>query len=52
MFPLSLYGGPILFMVVILCLFASVKILREYERAVVFTLGQLSEASRARAWSC
>jgi regulator of protease activity HflC (stomatin/prohibitin superfamily) len=40
MFPLSLYGGPILLMVVVLCLFASVKILRQYERAVVFTLGK------------
>jgi regulator of protease activity HflC (stomatin/prohibitin superfamily) len=40
MLPLSLYGGPIIVMVVIFCLFASVKILRQYERAVVFTLGK------------
>jgi len=40
MSPLSLYGAPILFMAVIFCLFASIKILRQYERAVVFTLGK------------
>ena len=40
MFPLSLFGGPLIFIVVIICLFASVKILRQYERAVVFTLGK------------
>jgi regulator of protease activity HflC (stomatin/prohibitin superfamily) len=40
MFPLSLYAGPILLVIVISCLFASVKILRQYERAVVFTLGK------------
>jgi regulator of protease activity HflC (stomatin/prohibitin superfamily) len=40
MLPLSLYAGPILLLVVISCLFASVKILRQYERAVVFTLGK------------
>ena len=36
--------------IVAACLIASVRILREYERAVVFTLGALRK-SRARASS-
>jgi regulator of protease activity HflC (stomatin/prohibitin superfamily) len=42
MFPLSVIAGPIAFVVVIICLFASIKILRQYERAVVFTLGKFA----------
>jgi regulator of protease activity HflC (stomatin/prohibitin superfamily) len=40
MLPLSLYGVPIASVVVILLAFATIKILRQYERAVVFTLGK------------
>ena len=38
-------------LVVVVCLSASVRILREYERAVVFTLGRLRR-SRAQDSSC
>jgi regulator of protease activity HflC (stomatin/prohibitin superfamily) len=34
------FAGPIAVIVVVMLLFASVKILRQYERAVVFTLGK------------
>jgi len=34
------FSGPIVVIVVVMLLFASVKILRQYERAVVFTLGK------------
>ena len=34
------FSGPIAVVVVVMLLFASVKILRQYERAVVFTLGK------------
>jgi len=34
------FAGPIAIIVVVMLLFASVKILRQYERAVVFTLGK------------
>jgi regulator of protease activity HflC (stomatin/prohibitin superfamily) len=40
MFVSSLYVIPIIFVVGFILLTASVKILREYERAVVFTLGR------------
>jgi len=49
MFPLSLYGGPILLMVVIVCLFASIKILRQYERARSFLSWVYFKASKAPA---
>jgi regulator of protease activity HflC (stomatin/prohibitin superfamily) len=39
MFPASLFAVPILAVVVLYLLVRSVKILRQYERAVVFTLG-------------
>ena len=37
------FAGPIAVIVVIMLLFASVKILRQYERAVVFTLGKFQD---------
>ncbi len=40
MLSLSFIGGPIAIVVVIITLFASIKILRQYQRAVVFTLGK------------
>jgi len=40
LFSLFTLAGPIAVIVVIMLLFASVKILRQYERAVVFTLGR------------
>jgi regulator of protease activity HflC (stomatin/prohibitin superfamily) len=40
MLPLSVVVGPVVFVFAIICLFASIKILRQYERAVVFTLGK------------
>jgi regulator of protease activity HflC (stomatin/prohibitin superfamily) len=36
----SVFFGPFAFIILIICLFASLKILRQYERAVVFTLGR------------
>ena len=46
----ALFVFFVLFAIVV-CLTASVRILREYERAVVFTLGALS-GSRAPASFC
>jgi regulator of protease activity HflC (stomatin/prohibitin superfamily) len=40
MFSIWFYIGPVLFILAFACLFATVKILRQYERAVVFTLGK------------
>jgi len=40
MFPISILVGPIVVIFLLSCLFASIKILRQYERAVVFTLGK------------
>lgn len=40
MFSIWFYLGPVLFILAFACLFATVKILRQYERAVVFTLGK------------
>jgi regulator of protease activity HflC (stomatin/prohibitin superfamily) len=40
MFPMSFYLGSLLVVFVVACLFATIKILRQYERAVVFTLGK------------
>ena len=37
--------------VVVILITACVKILRQYERAVVFTLGRFQE-SKGRAWCC
>jgi regulator of protease activity HflC (stomatin/prohibitin superfamily) len=37
------FTGPIAVIVVVMLLFASVKILRQYERAVVFTLGKFQD---------
>jgi regulator of protease activity HflC (stomatin/prohibitin superfamily) len=42
-FPLYLYIGPIAVIAVLVLIKASVKILREYERAVVFTLGRFEK---------
>ena len=50
MFTYATYLIPLAAFVVVVCLAASVRILREYERAVVFTLGRF-QGSRARA-SC
>ena len=38
--PLFVYVGPFVVFLVLVTLFAAVKILRQYERAVVFTLGK------------
>ena len=38
--PLFLYAGPFAVFLVLVTLFAAIKILRQYERAVVFTLGK------------
>jgi regulator of protease activity HflC (stomatin/prohibitin superfamily) len=38
--PLFLYVGPLVVFLVLVTLLAAVKILRQYERAVVFTLGK------------
>jgi regulator of protease activity HflC (stomatin/prohibitin superfamily) len=40
MFPISFYLGSLLVVFAVACLFAMIKILRQYERAVVFTLGK------------
>jgi regulator of protease activity HflC (stomatin/prohibitin superfamily) len=40
MLPLSVFAPPLIVFGAILCAFASIKILRQYERAVVFTLGK------------
>ncbi len=40
MFSIESVVLPLLFFVVVVCLGASIRILREYERAVVFTLGR------------
>jgi regulator of protease activity HflC (stomatin/prohibitin superfamily) len=40
MLPLSAFAGPFVVVLVVISLFASIKILRQYERAVVFTLGR------------
>jgi regulator of protease activity HflC (stomatin/prohibitin superfamily) len=39
-------GFPIALVVILTLIMASVKILREYERAVVFTLGRFSSRSK------
>jgi len=38
--PLFMYGGPLVAVLVLFTLLAAIKILRQYERAVVFTLGK------------
>ena len=43
MFLLEAYLVPLVCFVAVLCLMASVRILREYERAVVFTLGRFQK---------
>jgi len=43
MFSLSSYLVPLLALIVVMLLAASVRILREYERAVVFTLGRFEK---------
>ena len=48
MLSLSFIGGPIAIVVVIITLFASIKILRQYDRAVVFTLGKFHSGEKAR----
>src|SRR5580698_10556763 len=40
MSPLLLYAGPFVVIVAVFTLLAAIKILRQYERAVVFTLGK------------
>jgi regulator of protease activity HflC (stomatin/prohibitin superfamily) len=40
MFPFHLLAAPIVVVIAVVVLFSSVKILRQYERAVVFTLGK------------
>jgi len=40
MYPLSLLAGPVGLLIVVFILAAAIKILRQYERAVVFTLGR------------
>ena len=47
MFSSTLYVMPVVLIVTLVLITASVKILREYERAVVFTLGR----SKGRASS-
>ena len=42
---------PFVLIAVVILFTACVKILREYERAVVFTLGRFRR-SRVRAWYC
>jgi regulator of protease activity HflC (stomatin/prohibitin superfamily) len=42
MFPISVVVAPVAFVVVAIFLFTAIKILRQYERAVVFTLGKFS----------
>ena len=42
----------VLLIIVVALLALSVRILREYERAVVFTLGRVSRGSRGQAWCC
>ncbi len=48
---LSLSIIPAVLVVALILIMASVKILREYERAVVFTLGRFRR-SKGRAWCC
>src|SRR5271163_4638453 len=43
MFLLEAYLVPLICFVAVVCLIASVRILREYERAVVFTLGRFQK---------
>ena len=43
MFPTSLIVLPIIVLVALVLLITSVKILRQYERAVVFTLGKFQK---------
>ena len=51
MFSIEASLAIFVLLVALVCLSASVRILREYERAVVFTLGRFS-GSRAQVWSC
>ena len=37
-------------LLVILCLFKAIKVVREYQRLVVFRLGRVDRPRRARAW--
>ena len=48
---IALIGVAVVLLIVIVILFAAVKIAREYERGVVFRLGRLSASRRARACS-
>jgi regulator of protease activity HflC (stomatin/prohibitin superfamily) len=43
MYLLEAYLIPLVIFVAAVCLIASVRILREYERAVVFTLGRFQK---------
>ena len=51
MFSIEAFCIFVALFAIAVCLTASVRILREYERAVVFTLGRF-ERSRARGSSC
>ena len=42
-------AGIIVIVLIVALLAASLKVLREYERGVVFRLGRLIDAARARA---
>ena len=46
-----LYLIPVLVLGALVVLLATVKILREYERAVVFTLGRFQRVE-VRGWCC
>ena len=46
-----IYVIPVLVLAALVVLLATVKILREYERAVVFTLGRF-QRFRGQAWCC
>src|ERR1700735_3593810 len=48
MISLLIYIVPVCLFAVLLCLMAAVKILRQYERAVVFTLGRFQKVKGAR----
>ena len=52
MLSLAAYLIPLAAFVVVVCLAASVRILRECERAVVFTLGRFQSASTNSTRCC